>query len=214
MVVAPLALDRLDDEGRDVVFSLPKGGLDLGDRLILEGFHPFQDGFRHRERELRTGDSGPVEFREVLRLSRIGRVRQGERVPGAAVERVPEMEDLVPLLLPKTLREVFPDLPVKGRLESVLDGDGAPFDEEKVARVGVRDREPGKRLDEIRVRLRVDVAVGGLVRRDIGETLPKLDRAEFRMIVADRAGRKVREEVEDEALAPGVVEVRAATAGE
>ena len=56
VVVAALALDRLDDQRRDVVGIGGAGGADLALDLLLRGGDPLDDGLGHREGEARAGE--------------------------------------------------------------------------------------------------------------------------------------------------------------
>ena len=66
-------------------------------------------------------------------LARVGGVGERQRVAGAAVEGLAEVEHLVALLARDALGEVAAHLPVEGRLERVLDAERAARDEERVA---------------------------------------------------------------------------------
>ena len=115
----------------------------------------------------------------------------------------------VPRSLGVPLREVLADLPVEGRLDRVLDAEGAAFDEEHVLVEGRGDGQAREGLDELGHVGRVDVGVGGLVDGRGGDAVAELGVVEPRMVVADRAGGEVGEEIEDGAAAPGVEEPRA-----
>src|SRR2546428_10366785 len=128
MVVPALALDRLDDDGGDIVLVLVEGRPDLGERERLARLHVFQIILAEREPYFRIQNAGPIELREIRSLPGIGRVGQGERVAGASVECLLEMEHLVPALLAVAAREVLADLPVEGGLERVLDAKRAAGD--------------------------------------------------------------------------------------
>ncbi len=215
MVVAPLGLDRLDDEGRHVVAVLDEGLLHLCERELLDLLHALDLRPVDGEAELRVDDARPRELREVHRLARVGGVRQGEGVAGPPVEGLLEVDDLLPHLPPVPLPEVLAHLPVEGGLQRVLDADRAPLDEEEVRGVARRNGDPRERLDEPGHLLRVDVAVGGLGEGGPVQLLEEGGFLQLRVVVADGNRREVREEVEDldvvEAVvddaAPGAVEV-------
>src|SRR5438477_133406 len=80
--------------------------------------------------KMRSFDAKPIEFREVLRLARIGGVRQRQRVAGAAVEGFAQMHDLRAFLFARSLLEVLADFPIERCLDGVLDAEGTAFDEE------------------------------------------------------------------------------------
>src|SRR5258705_5359275 len=116
MVVAPLALDRLEDDRGDVVRIVRERALHLRDRERLTCLDVLKTRLVERELDLRIENPGPVELREERRLLRLGRIGERERIAGASVERLLEVEDLRPALFPVAAREVLPDLPVERRL--------------------------------------------------------------------------------------------------
>src|SRR5262245_8697499 len=75
VIVAPFSLNRLDDEGGDVVLVLLYRLLYLSESLVLE----LDDGVEvfpfEREGDLWIRDARPGEFGEVFRLGRV-RVRE------------------------------------------------------------------------------------------------------------------------------------------
>src|ERR1035441_797173 len=93
MVVAALALDRLDDDGRDILGFLCEYLTNLfeGQLLFLDD-HLVALGRRQREIQTRRNDSRPRELREISNLARVG-VRQTHRVTAPPVERAFEMDD-------------------------------------------------------------------------------------------------------------------------
>ena len=120
-----------------------------------------------------------------------------------------EMEDLLSLLVPEAPGEVLADLPVEGRLQRVLDAEGAALDEEEVSRMRGGDGQPGEGLDELGVVGRVDVAVGRLRQGGLEQPLAHLRVGHLRVVVADRHRREIREEVQQGPAAAGVEKVRA-----
>ncbi len=164
VVVAALALDGLDDQARDLGGVLGDHGLDLRQGDLFQLLDPGQVLGVQGEGDLGIGDAGPVELGEVLVLSRVGGVGEAERVARAPVEGLLEVDDLG-ALLGKALFEVLAHLPVEGRLEGVLHGQGAAVDPEQVGQVG-RCGLGGEGLHPVRVGGGVDVRVGGLVHRD------------------------------------------------
>ena len=105
VVVAALALDRLDDERGDVVPVLspprPRSRRPPGARAPSSSSRP--SGV-DREAQLRIDDPRPVELGEVLGLARIGGVGQRQRVAAAAVEGLAEVDDLRAHLAPARRR--------------------------------------------------------------------------------------------------------------
>ena len=92
MAVAPLALNGLGDETRDVVRVRLEGGLRLGERQLLGSFDLGQVGLK-REAHCWRGDPRPVELRVTVGLDRVC-VGQREGVTAPAVEGVPQVQDL------------------------------------------------------------------------------------------------------------------------
>src|SRR5437879_13892993 len=94
MVVAALALDRLDDDGANVDVAL----LDELENLALGLLFPLNYvGFplrcRQRKIDMRTRHAGPVEFSKQIRLTRIG-IGQAHGVATPPVKCVTEMQNL------------------------------------------------------------------------------------------------------------------------
>ena len=98
MAVAGLALDRLDDDARDVVGVAGEGGVDLGERLPLARLDLEARRVVEREAHHRVRDPRPLELREELRLARIVRVGERQRVARAAVKALAEVKDARALL--------------------------------------------------------------------------------------------------------------------
>src|SRR5437879_10475973 len=94
MVVAPLALDRLDDNRANVDVALLDELADLALRHLFALDHVrLAFRFRQRKIDVRTRDTGPIEFRKQIRLTRIG-IRQAHRITGPPVKRMLEMQNL------------------------------------------------------------------------------------------------------------------------
>jgi hypothetical protein len=79
---------------------------------------------------------------------------------------------------------------------------------------GWRDRQSREGLDELRHVGRVDVRVRRLVDRHGGNAVAEFGIVEPRMVVTDRAGSKVGEEIENGAAAAGIEEPRAFRPGQ
>src|SRR6478609_11996000 len=94
MVVAPLALDRLDDNGANVDVALIDEITDLALRLLFPLDH-IRLAFRFGQRKIdaRTGDAGPIKFRKQIRLTRV-RIGEAHRVTAPPVESASEMQNL------------------------------------------------------------------------------------------------------------------------
>ncbi len=204
VVVAAFALDRLDDESRDVVSVLRHRGLDLGHGLALERHCRLETLRRRREAQHRIQDPRPGELGKVLGLARIGGVGERQGVAAAAVECLAKVEDLRTDLAPPG-GEVLAHLPVEGHLERILDRQRAAFDEEEVLAKGLGD---GARegLHELGHEGGVDVGVRRLVERRGEDPLGELRGGELGMIEAQGRGREVAEEIEHVAPADGVVQ--------
>src|SRR5262249_59927239 len=130
--------------------------------------------------------------------------RRGIAAP--CVEGVVEMQDSGALGL-FAASQVLAHLPVERSLQGVFDAQGSTLDEEEVASVGGWDRQTRKAVHELGVGSRVDVAVGRLGQRGIKEFFPKVRISHLRVVVTNRTGREVREEVEKHAVAAGIVEI-------
>jgi hypothetical protein len=166
VVVAALALDRFGDERGDVVRMCLEGSFRLRVSTILSRLDLDEMIFQ-REGDRRHVDPRPVELGEPGGLDRLG-VGQRHGVAAAAVERSPQVHDLGPELGGAAGRLVLPALPVEGDLEGVLHRERATLDEEQVWQRRITDH-PGEGLDELRVLTGVDVGVGRLVGRRLGE---------------------------------------------
>ena len=105
--------------------------------------------------------------------------------------------------------KILAHLPVDRRLHGVLDAQRAALDEEHVFVVRRRHSDARKCLHEFGEVRGVNIGVRRLVDRDGGELVAELRVVEPRMVVADRAGGEVREEIEDVASALRVEHPRA-----
>ena len=212
MVVAALALDRLDDDGGDVGGFLREDVADLfqGELFFLDD-RRLALGGRQGEVQARGDNARPGELGEVGDLARVG-VRQAQRIAAAPVEGALEVDDFGPAFAASG-GEVLPDLPVHGGLEGVLDGEGAAFDEE----VTVQRRHAhhaGEVTDERGVLDGINIRVGHF---DLGggeEVGFDFRAVEVGMVEADGLRGVEAVEVNQFAAGGGVNEVRAVAAGE
>ncbi len=145
MVVASLALERLDQDRGDAVGIFGEGILDLPHRLGFGGGHR---GLIHGEMNLGIRDPRPVELGEVQDLDRLG-VGDGKGIPAPPVERFSEVQDLVGTAI-DAAGPVPLCLPVERRLHSVLHCQRAPCDEEQVSEL-IGHRDLAERLHECSV---------------------------------------------------------------
>ena len=99
------------------------------------------------------------------------------------MKRALEMDDLRPAFT-ATGREVFADLPIHRCFQSVLDGDGAAFDE-KIARQRLVPNDARKGGDERRVLRGVNVGVGDLDLGGLEQVGLHGGLIEMRMVEAD-----------------------------
>ena len=132
MVVATLALHRLDEDRGDLVAVALEGRLDLGDGLRLGCLDVVGDVAFEIELDGRVEDPGPVELGEQADL--VGqRVGEAEGVAAATVERLTEVQDhqVVDGLVERRAAELA-GLPVEGRLQGVLHGERPAGDPEVV----------------------------------------------------------------------------------
>src|SRR5688500_7130188 len=92
MIVAPFALDRLDDNRCHIDGVLGENFANAHFGIALldnDMFRPL--GFGQGEVEGRRGDARPVEFRKVICLARIG-VGQTERITTSPMEGALEVK--------------------------------------------------------------------------------------------------------------------------
>src|SRR5262249_50126126 len=115
MIVAPLTLDRFDDDGADVDVALfdELADLALGFWFALDHVR-FALRFRNRKIDGRTRDAGPIKFRKQIRLARVS-VGQAHRVTATPVKGAPEMQNLRAAFA-VTCAHVLADLPIHCRL--------------------------------------------------------------------------------------------------
>src|SRR5713226_3031199 len=119
------------------------------------------------------------------------------------------MHDLGAALGRGTFPEILPSLPIEGCLEGVFDAEGAAFDEEHVLVEGGGNGEAREGLDEFGEIRGVDIGVGWLVECDVGEAVAKFGSIKTRMVVTDRTGSEVGEEIEHRPPALGIEDPRA-----
>src|SRR5882724_11248065 len=94
MVIAALALDRLNDNGADVDLVLADVRPDFLLRLLLTRDHiGFALRFWQRKINARTRNARPIELGEQIRFARIG-VGKAHGVTAASVKRVTKMQNL------------------------------------------------------------------------------------------------------------------------
>ncbi len=196
VVVTALALDRFEDDAGDPVAALVECSLGLLDGEVLVRTNALGLRLVDRELHLRIRDARPVELGEVHRLPRIGRVRERHRVARPPVERLVEVEHLVPHLAAIALLVVFAHLPVERGLERVFDGERPAGDEERVRQV-LGNADPAERLDEPAEVLGDHVRVRHLVNGGVQQPLPKsIVGRQARMVHAEGARRVEAEEVD------------------
>ena len=177
---------------------------DLVQRPLLGGGHVPLDLGRDREAQLGVVHARPAELGEEVGLLGIG-VGERQRVAAAAVEGLAEVQDLRAALAGHAPRAVAPHLPVEGRLERVLDAEGAALDEERVLEVrGHGDAR--QRLHERRVLDGVDVGQRRLELGHPGQDAEELRVLHLRVVVADRRRAEERHEVEVLAAVAAVVD--------
>ena len=160
MIIAALALDRLNDDRGDVHSF---GGKHVADFFLGNLF--FRDDiseaflFRQGEVQHRCADARPGELSEVLNLARVG-VGQAHRVTGTTVERMFEMDDLRATFA-MTGSDVLANLPIHRSLEGVLDRERAAINEKVAGQFRQRD-DARERFDERGKLRRVHIRIGNL----------------------------------------------------
>ena len=171
MIIAAFALNRLDDDRRDIdrrvrARNCMISASDFFSRSITSASRS-SSPTRSRCDGLET--RGQLNFANKIRLARIG-IRQAHGVAAAPVKGVTEMQDLRPAFA-ASCRHVLAHLPVHRGLERVLDRKRAAFDEE----IAVERRQAGdarEGLDKFGVVLRVDIGVRDLDLRG-ARTIPR-----------------------------------------
>ena len=192
LVVTPLALNRLNDEGGDVVWMRMQRLLDLVQGLPFRRLHLLHDLIGDGETQPGMSDQGPVEPGVIEGFARVMTIGEAHGIARTAVKAVPEVDHLgTPLTV--TGRHIFPHLPIEGRFEGVFHRQTASFDKKGVGQV-VRNAEGGKGVHKLSVFLGVDVRKGRLVHRRSGETL--LIGQQRRVIVAHGHRGKHGEQVQ------------------
>jgi hypothetical protein len=183
VIVASLALDRLDDDRRDVVPVVMKRLLDLSDACLLVPFNLREVFDVQRKCDRGVQHARPGELREQIGFRRIG-IRQRQCVPRPPVEALAEVDHLASPFFAVSLREVFPDLPVERRFQSVLHTERPAFDEERVGQVR-GNSNAGERLNKLRLFRRVDIGERRLIGRNPGEFLLERGSRHFRVVQPD-----------------------------
>ena len=185
VVVAALGLDGLDEDGGDVVGVRPRRpARSRRAHCCSAATTSLSTSGVTGKRSFGFVDARPGELREEVGLDRVG-VGEGQGVAGAAVEGLAEVEDLLALLARDALRPVPAHLPVEGRLERVLDAEGAALDEERVAHVRGHG-QAAEGVDELRVLDAVEVGERRLELRHPVQDLQELRVLHLRVVVADR----------------------------
>ena len=152
-----------------------------------------------------TRGQGNLGKRSVLQ--RVG-VGERERVARAAVEGLPEVEDLLALVARDAPGPVPAHLPVERGLERVLDAERPALDEEGVAQVGGHG-QAREGVDEGRVLDAVDVGERRLELRHAVEHRQEVRVLHARVVVADGARGEEGAGNRGARARPGVVEPRA-----
>src|SRR5437867_7332350 len=158
MIVTAFALDRLDDDGADVDPALIDEVTDFALGFLFARNHiGFALRFRQRKIDVWTRDARPIEFREQVRLARIG-IRKAHRITAASVKGAAEMQSLGAALA-AARRHVLAYLPIHRRLQTILDCHCATLDEKITLQRGQTEHAP-KGLHKLRVVFRVNVRFG------------------------------------------------------
>ena len=166
MVIAALALNRLSNEGRNVVRVLRERSLRLAQSVFLRSDHLVQM-IAERVDDRRHVDPRPVELGESVRLVGFS-VGQRQGVATAAMKGACQMHDLGTKIGIEPGGFVLPALPVKGDLEGILDRQRATFDEEQMRQRGIAEHAY-ECLDELGVVGAVHVRIRRLIDSDLGK---------------------------------------------
>src|SRR5262245_8736713 len=129
MVIAPLALDSLDDSGANVDVTLLNeiAYLVLGFLFALDHVR-FAFRFRQRKIDAWTGDTGPIKFRKQIRLTRVG-IGKAHRVTAPPMKSASEMQYLrAAFAVP--CGHVLSDFPIHRCLQTILHRECPAFDEQ------------------------------------------------------------------------------------
>src|SRR5262249_3116276 len=157
MVVAALALDRLDDNGANVDVALLDELADLALGLLFALNHVHL-AFRFRQRKIdaRTGDAGPIKFRKQIRLTRVA-ISQAHRGTAPPMKRASEMQNLRAAFA-MTCGHVLADFPIHCCLQTILHRERAALDEQITLEWRQTD-DALKRRDKFSVAGRVNIRV-------------------------------------------------------
>ena len=184
MVVAPLALDRLDDNGANVDVALLDELVNLALGLLFPlNYVGFPLRCRQRKIDMRTRHAGPVEFSKQIRLARVS-VRQAHGVTASPVKRVAEMQHLGAALA-ATSSHVLAHFPIHRGLQTILDRKRAALDKQ----ITPQRRQPDdalKRRHKFSVAVRIDIRVSDLHLRRAQKVALYLRIIEVRMVESDR----------------------------
>jgi hypothetical protein len=123
------------------------------------------------------------------------------------VERVLEVQHLMSSFAPSG-GHVLSHLPVEGRLQRVLDGERATFDEEVLVELGGRGGA-GERVDEVCEIRRVLVGVCDLHQGRLEDAIARVLIHHARVVEAERVRREERVEIDELAIVEGIAHDRA-----
>src|SRR4029453_13654744 len=205
MVVAPLALDRLDDNGANVDVALLDEIADLALGFLF-AFNHVRLAFRFRQRKIdaRTGDAWPIKFRKQIRFTRIG-VGEAHRVTAAPMKRAPEMQNLR-AASPRTWGHVFAAFPIHPCLQTILPRKRAALDEQITLERRQTD-DALKRRYKFSVAGRVNIRICNLHFRRAQQIALYLRLVEVRMVKPYRHRSKKSVEIDKPAITDSVVQI-------
>src|SRR4026207_773373 len=111
MVIAALALDRLDDNGANVDVALLDELADLALCFLFTLDH-VRLAFRFRQRKIdrRTRNTRPIKLRKQIRLTRVG-ISEAHGVTGPPMESASKMQNLGAAFA-MARRHVLSDFPI------------------------------------------------------------------------------------------------------